>query len=238
MDCGGLMKEIVYIIALSLGSVIALFILTKLMGYRQMSQMSMFDYINGITIGSIAAEMEENFVQPLTAMIVYALAAILLSWISSKSIKARKVIEGKPLVLLNNGELYWKNLRKAKIDVNEFLVQCRVNGYFDVSKLETAVLEGDGKISFLPKAADRPVTPSDLNLSAQQDYMVANVILDGKIMEENLRHTGNDEKWLKNQIKGQGAENVEDVLLATCDTSNQVTVFLKAHRKEAKNVFV
>ena len=242
MDCGGLMKEIVYIIALSLGSVIALFILTKLMGYRQMSQMSMFDYINGITIGSIAAEMatslEENFVQPLTAMIVYALAAILLSWISSKSIKARKVIEGKPLVLLNNGELYWENLRKAKIDVNEFLVQCRVNGYFDVSKLETAVLEGDGKISFLPKAADRPVTPSDLNLSAQQDYMVANVILDGKIMEENLRHTGNDEKWLKNQIKGQGAENVEDVLLATCDTSNQVTVFLKTHRKEAKSVFV
>ena len=242
MDCGGLMKEILYIIALSLGSVIALFILTKLMGYRQMSQMCMFDYINGITIGSIAAEMatslEENYVQPLTAMIVYALAAILLSWLSSRSIKARRVIEGKPLVLLNNGELYWENLKKAKIDVNEFLVHCRVNGYFDVSKLETAVLEGDGKISFLPKAAERPVTPSDLNLSAQQDYMVANVILDGKIMEENLRHTGNDEKWLKNQIKGQGAENVEDVLLATCDTSNQVTVFLKTHRKEAKSVFM
>lgn len=242
MDCGGLMKEILYIIALSLGSVIALFILTKLMGYRQMSQMCMFDYINGITIGSIAAEMatslEENYVQPLTAMIVYALAAILLSWLSSRSIKARRVIEGKPLVLLNNGELYWENLKKAKIDVNEFLVQCRVNGYFDVSKLETVVLEGDGKISFLPKAAERPVTPSDLNLSAQQDYMVANVILDGKIMEENLRHTGNDEKWLKNQIKGQGAENVEDVLLATCDTSNQVTVFLKTHRKEAKSVFM
>ena len=236
------MKEILYIIALSLGSVIALFILTKLMGYRQMSQMSMFDYINGITIGSIAAEMatslEENYVQPLTAMIVYALAAILLSWLSSRSIKARRVIEGKPLVLLNNGELYWENLKKAKIDVNEFLVHCRVNGYFDVSKLDTAVLEGDGKISFLPKAAERPVTPSDLNLSAQQDYMVANVILDGKIMEENLRHTGNDEKWLKNQIKGQGAENVEDVLLATCDTSNQVTVFLKTHRKEAKSVFM
>lgn len=236
------MKEILYIIALSLGSVIALFILTKLMGYRQMSQMCMFDYINGITIGSIAAEMatslEENYVQPLTAMIVYALAAILLSWLSSRSIKARRVIEGKPLVLLNNGELYWENLKKAKIDVNEFLVQCRVNGYFDVSKLETVVLEGDGKISFLPKAAERPVTPSDLNLSAQQDYMVANVILDGKIMEENLRHTGNDEKWLKNQIKGQGAENVEDVLLATCDTSNQVTVFLKTHRKEAKSVFM
>ncbi|MGN0332448.1 MAG: hypothetical protein ACI4D9_05390 [Lachnospiraceae bacterium] len=86
------MKEIIYIIALSLGSIISIFVLTKLMGYRQMSQMSMFDYINGITIGSIAAEMatslEENFMQPLIAMILYALAAILLSWISSKSIKA------------------------------------------------------------------------------------------------------------------------------------------------------
>ena len=236
------MSEILYIIALSLGSIIALFILTKLMGYRQMSQMSMFDYINGITIGSIAAEMatslESNFTQPMTAMIVYALADLFLSWFSSKSIKARKVIEGAPLVLLNNGELYRENLKKAKIDVSEFLVQCRVNGYFDISKLETAILEGNGKISFLPKSSDRPLTPSDMQLSPQQDYMVANVILDGKIMEENLKHTGNDEKWLHNQIKAQGAKQVEDVLLATCDMSNQVTVYLKSNQKEAKEVLM
>ncbi|MGN1167145.1 MAG: DUF421 domain-containing protein [Lachnospiraceae bacterium] len=236
------MKEIIYIIALSLGSIISIFVLTKLMGYRQMSQMSMFDYINGITIGSIAAEMatslEENFMQPLIAMIVYALAAILLSWISSKSIRARRVIEGKPLVLLNHGELYGENLKKAKIDVSEFLVQCRVNGYFDVSKLETAILEGNGKISFLPKSSDRPVTPSDANLTAQQDYMVANVIIDGKVMKENLRHTGNDDKWLKNQIKGQGASRFEDILLATCDSSNKVTVYLKNNQKESKSVLM
>ncbi|MCI7814628.1 MAG: DUF421 domain-containing protein [Lachnospiraceae bacterium] len=236
------MSEVFYIIALSLGSIVAIFILTKLMGYRQMSQMSMFDYINGITIGSIAAEMatslEESFTQPLIAMIVYALAALLLSWLGSKSIKARRLIEGKPLVLLSNGELYRENLKRAKIDVTEFLVQCRVNGYFDVSKIETAILEGNGKISFLPKASDRPVTPSDMNLYPEQDYMVANVILDGKIMEKNLKHTGNDEKWLRNQIKGQGASQVEDVLLATCDSSNQVTVFLKSNRKKEKDVFM
>ncbi|MGN1142378.1 MAG: DUF421 domain-containing protein [Oliverpabstia sp.] len=236
------MSEIFYIIALSLGSIIAIFILTKLMGYRQMSQMSMFDYVNGITIGSIAAEMatslEENFMQPLIAMIVYALAALFLSWISSRSIGARRVVEGKPLVLMNNGELYRDNLRKAKIDVSEFLVQCRVNGYFDVSKLQTAILEGNGKISFLPKSSDRPVTPSDINLSPQQDYMVANVILDGNIMEKNLQHTGKDEKWLLHQIKGQGADCVEDVLLATCDSDNKVTVFLKDNHKEMKDVLI
>lgn len=236
------MEEILYIIALSIGSIIALFILTKIMGYRQMSQMSMFDYINGITIGSITAEMatslEQNFLQPLTAMIVYALAAVFLSWLTSKSIKARRMVEGAPLVLLNDGELYRENLKKAKIDVTEFLVQCRTNGYFDISKLEVAVLEGNGKISFLPKATDRPVTPSDMQLSPEQDFMVANVILDGRIMKENLKHTGKDEKWLQNQIKGQGAKKAEDVLLATCDASGKVTVYLKEHQKEAVDVLM
>ncbi len=236
------MTEVLYIIALSSGSIIAIFILTKLMGYRQMSQMSMFDYIIGITIGSIAAEMatslESSFIQPLTAMIIYALAALLLSRLSMKSIKARKVIEGKPLVLLKDGELYRENLRKAKIDVTEFLEQCRVSGYFDISKLEAAILEGNGKISFLPKASDRPVTPSDMQLSPKQDYLVANVILDGKVMWKNLEHTGNDEKWLQNQIKGQGAKKIEDVLLATCDAFNQVTVYLKENKKEAKDVLM
>ena len=185
------MSEILYIVVLSLGSIIAIFLLTKLMGYRQMSQMSMFDYVNGITMGSIAAEMatslDTGFEKPLVAMIVYALVSLLLSTVSSKSIKVRRMLEGAPLVLLNNGEIYRHNLRKAKIDVSELLVQCRINGYFDISKLQTAILEGNGKISFLQKATDRPLTPSDVQLSPQQDYMVANVILDGKVMDENLR---------------------------------------------------
>lgn len=236
------MSEILNIILLSIGSIVTIFILTKLMGYRQMSQMSMFDYIIGITIGSIAAEMatslDENFMQPLIAMIVYALFAISLSLISSRFIKARRLIEGAPLVLLSNGELYRNNLKKSKIDVTEFLMQCRVNGYFDVSKLEAAILEENGQISFLPKVSDRPVTPSDMQLTPEQDYMVANVILDGKIMKKNLQHTGKDEKWLMQQIKGQGASRVEDILLATCDRSNQVTVFLKINKSKTKDILM
>ena len=236
------MSEILYIVVLSLGSIIAIFLLTKLMGYRQMSQMSMFDYVNGITMGSIAAEMatslDTGFEKPLVAMIVYALVSLLLSTVSSKSIKVRRMLEGAPLVLLNNGEIYRHNLKKAKIDVSELLVQCRINGYFDISKLQTAILEGNGKISFLQKATDRPLTPADVQLSPQQDYMVANVILDGKVMDENLRHTGKDEKWLLDQIKGQGAKRVEDVLLASCDSNNKLQVYLKDNQKEAKDVLM
>ena len=236
------MSEILYIVVLSLGSIIAIFLLTKLMGYRQMSQMSMFDYVNGITMGSIAAEMatslDTGFEKPLVAMIVYALVSLLLSTVSSKSIKVRRMLEGAPLVLLNNGEIYRHNLRKAKIDVSELLVQCRINGYFDISKLQTAILEGNGKISFLQKATDRPLTPADVQLSPQQDYMVANVILDGKVMDENLRHTGKDEKWLLDQIRGQGAKRIEDVLLASCDSNNTLQVYLKDNQKEAKDVLM
>jgi uncharacterized membrane protein YcaP (DUF421 family) len=176
--------------------------------------------------------------QPLVAMIVYAVFAVLLSSGSSHSIHFRRFVEGKPLVLLSNGELYYDNLKRAKIDVSEFLEQCRVNGYFDVSKLETTILEGNGKFSFLPKATDRPLTPSDVNLSPQQEFMVANVIIDGKVMHENLRHTGKDETWLRSQIKGQGAKRVEEILLATCDVNNHLTVFLKENKKAQKDVLM
>ena len=122
------------IVGLSFGSVIFLFILTKLMGNKEMSQLSMFDYIIGITIGSIAAEMstalEDDFMQPVIAMAVYAIVSIIISILSYKSIKVRRIISGNSLILLDNGELYHDNLKKAKLDLNEFLMQCRTARLF------------------------------------------------------------------------------------------------------------
>lgn len=221
--------EVLYVISLSVGSIIVLFILCKLMGYRQLSQLSMFDYVNGITIGNIAAEMatslDQSFVQPLVAMIIYAMAALLLSWLGSKSIKARRIISGKPAVLLNNGKLYMENFRKAKIDINEFLSQCRIEGYFDVSQLECAVLEDNGHISFLPKSLYRPATPSDMDLEPQKDTLAANVIIDGHIMKANLKAAGKDEKWLIKQLHAQGISDVHQVFLATCGLNQEFSAF-------------
>ncbi len=223
------MQEIFYVVCLSVGSIVVLFILTKLMGCRQMSELSMFDYINGITIGSIAAEMatslEDNFLQPLTAMVVYAIASVALSFFCDKSVWFRRFIDGKPVILYDNDKLYKKNLSRAKIDINEFLAQCRVNGYFDLSKIQTALLEPNGKISFLPKSTERPLNPADLNLNLPLESLSANLIIDGKVMEKNLLHSGKDIKWLENQIKGQGFNRIEDVLLATCDLQNNFHAF-------------
>lgn len=233
--------NILYIAALSLGSIVELLILCKFMGYRQLSQMSMFDYVNGITIGSIAAEMatslEDNFVYPMTAMIIYAAAVIFLSWWSSKSIYVRRIVTGKPIVLLNNDKLYEKNFRKAKIDLNEFLTQCRVSGYFDLSQLESAILEENGRISFLPKSEHRPATPKDLQLVPGKDALVANIIIDGHVMTQNLKVSGKDERWLMHQLSAHGVSDVRDVFLATCDLNNQFNVYLRSPSDQAPDIF-
>ena len=118
-------------------SVAVMFLLTKLMGTKQVSQMTMFDYITGITVGSIAAELAtelEEPVKPLTAMVVYGLVAVLISIATCKSIKLRSWITGKPLVLLENGVIYRRNLKKAKLDLSEFLTYCRIGGWFDLDR--------------------------------------------------------------------------------------------------------
>ncbi len=132
--------ELLKILYLSLGSLLVLFILTKLMGNREMSQLTMFDYIISITIGSIAAEMstalESDFKQPLLAMVVYAVVSILISKLAEKSLKARRTLTTSSLILFDNGTLYKENFKKAKLDLNEFLMECRINGYFTLlSKL-------------------------------------------------------------------------------------------------------
>lgn len=231
--------EILQICLISLGSIVVLFILTKIMGYRQMSQLSMFDYINGITIGSITAEMAtslEDFRKPLTAMIIYTLVVVLISKINEKSITLRRIITGKPIILLDNGKLYFKNLKHARIDLGEFMVRCRNSGYFDISKIQTAILEANGKISFLPLATERPTTPKDLNLNPEQDTMVANVIMDGEIQKENLKHTGNDETWLNHQLHAHGISKISEVFLATCDNKNKLNVYVKIKEPFTKDM--
>ena len=232
-------QEIIHTIVLSIVSLAVLFLLTKLMGYRQMSQMSLFDYINGITIGSIAAELAtnlEDYQRPLTAMIIYGLATVLLSLLTGKFICMRRFLNGEPLILLHHGTLYEQNLRKAKIDLNEFLEQCRVSGYFDVSQLQAVILEGNGRLSFLPKTKERPVTPSDLNLEPEDEDLTAALVLDGHIMEHNLHHSGKNEKWLTTQLCALGFPEVKDVLLATCDLNNKLTVFAKNKDEHSEDI--
>ncbi len=225
----------------AVGSVVALFILTKLIGYKQMAQLSMFDYIVGISIGSIAAEMatslEGNVWQPLLAMAVYAIMDIIISTVNFKSIKARNFLEGKPLILFQDGELYKRNLKKCKMDIGEFLTQCRNSGYFNLSDIHTALLETNGKISFLPVSSQRPAIPADFNIFPEQERPCANVVLDGNIMDENLINMGKNRNWLKKQLSNQGIADASKVFLATCDANGNLSVYIKIENDKTKDIF-
>ncbi len=223
--------ELLHVFLTSVGSVAYLFILTKLLGNKQMSQLSMFDYINGITIGSIAAEMatalEDDFLLPMIGMAVYTAAALLISLVASHSIKLRKFLIGRPLILYDNGKLYRECMKKAKLDLNEFLTECRNNGYFNLSEIQTAILETNGKISILPATSSRPVTPADMNLSPAQEKLPVNLIIDGSVLADNLKAIGKNEKWLQNQLHAQGYHDFREIFLATCDDQDNVSLYVK-----------
>lgn len=223
--------ELLKIAVSSLGSVVLLFILTKIIGNREMSQLTMFDYINSITIGSIAAEMatslENDFTKPLVAMIVYFLVVSLIAFITSKSMRARDFLTGKSLLLLEDSAIYYSNFKKAKLDINEFLTQCRLAGYNNVSDIFCAIMEPNGKISFIPKCNKRLVNTEDMELSVEQEKRIICVIIDGNILEANLKETKNSEKWLREELKKQKIKDISNIFLATCDSNNNISVYMK-----------
>lgn len=198
--------EALYTVAVTFGSIIIMFIITKLIGNKQISQFTLFDYINGITIGSIAAEMAvcdniDQFWDSAIAMGLYGFTGIVLSYLTIKSIRCRRFIAGTPLMLIEDGKLYPENLKSAKLDIGDLQMRARISGYFDLSKIRYAILENNGTISFLPSAKESPLTPKDLGYEKEDDKLVVNLILDGVIMEGNLKHSGKDVKWLSNSFR-------------------------------------
>lgn len=234
--------DVLKICGTATASVIVLFLLTKLMGQKQISQLSLFDYINGITIGSIAAEMatalEQDFWLPMTAMVIYTLFSLLIAVLERKSIKLNKFFVGNPNILLENGVLYEKNLRRAHLSVTEFLSQCRIGGFFNLSDIQCAILEPNGSISFLPKGDMRPVTPADMQIAAAPSTLLPNVIVDGEIFCANLRALGLNEAWLLKQLEKQGVSSPADVFLATVDAQKQLSVYKKVAENDAREPFL
>lgn len=225
----------------ALASVITLFLLTKLMGNKQISQMSMFDYIIGISIGSIAAEFAtelENPERTFIAMLIYAVIAFAVSVLTGKSTRLRKIVNGKPIILFDKGKLYRDNFRKARIDLSDFLTHCRNQGYFDLSQVQTAVFEYNGSISILPVDDYRPLEPSDMNIKPAQQQILVNIILDGKVNEENLKHTGNNNVWLDKQLHTQGYHSAKEIYLGCVNTvDNTLTLYAADVGKKTADPF-
>jgi len=232
------MNNIINILLRTILMTIILFILVKLIGKKQVSQLNLFDYLIGITIGSIVADisldLEKNLISGILSLICYGLLSILVSYVTLKSIKLRRFFYGVPTILIENNKLIEGGLKKSKLDVNELLAEARSQGFFKLEEIEYAIMETNGSISFMPINSSAPATKKDVNTKVNKESLVANVIIDSKLLNENLKAMHKDKKWIDKALKVQGFNDYDNIMLATLDINDKVIVY-KKNIKSKKN---
>lgn len=233
-------SEILDVTFRAFSSLITLFLVTKMLGKKQVSQLSLFDYVIGISIGNFAAEMtinlESNEINGILAVVIFGLCAYFVSYLTMKSIKLRRFFMGTPTIIIQNGKILEENMKKVKLDINDMLEEVRSNGYFDLSQVEYAIMETNGKLSVLPKSNYRPITPNDMNIKVNKEGLCANIIIDGKIMYNNLSYVNKSKQWLLSQLKHQHQGDISKILLATLDINDNLVIYLR--NKDEKSLDV
>lgn len=223
-------NEALSIIPRSIISLIALFIATKILGKKQVSQLSLFDYCIGISIGNFTAEMilvlDSQLVNGVVAILTFGVMGYIISYITTKSIYLRRVIFGVPTVIISNGKILYKSLKKLNIDINDLLEQARNAGHFNLEEISYAIMEANGKISFLEKDEYKKPTKKDLKLKKEKETISANIIIDSKLMTENIKNTERSYEWFIKELKKKGYETYENILLATY-TNNTLNIYNK-----------
>lgn len=221
-------------------SLITLFLITKMLGKKQVSQLSLFDYVIGISIGNFAAEMtinlESDYLHGILAVVIFGVVAYLVSILTMKSIHLRRYFMGTPTLLIQDGKLLEQNMKKVKYDVNDLLEQCRTNGYFDLSEIKYALMEANGTLSILPFETERPLKVKDMKIKPKKEGLCANVIIDGKVMPNNLKNCNKDETWLKKELKIKGYTDLQQILLATVDVNEKLQVYERNLEEKVKDM--
>lgn len=232
-------QEVFMVIPRSLFSLLVLFFVTKLIGKKQVSELSLFDYVIGISIGNFTAEMTMNldiqYMNGVVAIITFGIVAFLVSYITMKSIILRRLIIGVPTIIIDDGKILTEAMKKVKIDVNDLLEQARNAGYFDIGEVSYAIMEANGKISFLAKDKYKQPTKKDLGTKTKKDSLTANIIIDSKLMEENIKNTDKSYEWFIQQLKIKGYTDYDNILLATY-SDNNLTIYPKNLDKKPTDV--
>lgn len=211
---------------------VAILIYTRILGKQQVGQLTFFEYINGITFGSIAAVLATD-VDPnrtwnhFLGLTLFATLTWLGGYVALISRPARKLISGEPTVVIHNGKILEQNMRKMRYNVDELSMQLREKNVFDIADVEYAILEPDGNLSVLLKSQKRPLTPADLHVPTEYEGVPTEIIVDGEILFQNLKQNNLDEKWLKQQLEAQGIQDVTQVDYAVLRSNGSLYVNLK-----------
>lgn len=200
-------------------SFVILLALTRLLGKKQLSQLTFFNYITGITIGSIAANIVtlegKEFWKEIFGLFLWCLFTYLVDLIALKLPFTRSVLGGQPTILIKKGSIEYDCLKKMRIDIDHLNMMLREQGIFSSLEVEYAILEPNGELTVLKKSAAQ--TPNKKDLSVQLDkikYLPQEIIVDGKVRNKNLNETGLTMEWLMNELKKKGIKDIKDVLYA------------------------
>lgn len=215
--------------ARTLVAAIALFLLTKLLGKRQVSQLSLFEYLTGITMGNLTAyvslDVQSNWYLGLIALGVWGGITLLTEYAQIKSKKARDFIGFKSTVLIKDGKVLEDNMRKERLSADELMEELRKKNIFKLADVEFALMEGSGEINVLLKRENQSLTPKAMGIQVGPEKPSEIVVMDGRVMTEPLRMMGYTEGWLRDQLAKHQAK-IEDVFLAQVDTYGELTVDL------------
>ncbi|GFZ32470.1 DUF421 domain-containing protein [Clostridium zeae] len=210
---------IIYILAL---------ILTRKVGTKFMSQMNFFDFVMGTSFGSIIAydiiDTKFTTVSATTALILFSIITSITAYLNIKSFKIRKLINSEPITLVENGSIVDENMKKLKITVNELKMKLREKSAFNLADVEFAIMETDGQLSVLPKADKKPLTPYHLNIQTTSAGLERDIIIDGVVMEENLKYIGLDRKWLDVELNKQKIKDVSEIFYAGVDNTKKLYI--------------
>lgn len=220
-------NEVLKIVIFSAASVATLFIIAKVLGKKQIAELNFIDYVMGISIGSIAAEMATDINQTpiwyyVIAMFVFMIIDLIINFFERKSPCLKRFFKGKPETLIYEGQIQYKVLKKNGVSVNDLISMCRVQGYFNINDIAYAILETSGDLSVLPKGKEKPVTITDLkNPKIETASLPCHLVIDGKISYSGLNEINKDENWLLKNINCQNTKELKQFILISYDNKTK-----------------
>lgn len=210
-------------------------LVSRILGRKLISQMTFFDFVVGVSMGSIIANVVLAYSSPLAAimaLLIFAVLTLLTEFMYIKSIRIRKLVNSKPVVLIDRGQIIDRNMKKVRLTINDLLMLLREKNHFNIGDIEYAVMEITGKLSVLPKAAKQLPTVSDLNLNTDYKGLTRDLVMDGSILQENLRGANIKETDFLNRLQSYGITQVGEVFYAGLDSAGNLYVSKKQTRLE------
>jgi uncharacterized membrane protein YcaP (DUF421 family) len=211
-----------------IGVFIITLLVTRLVGKTQVGQLTVSDFINAIVIGSIGAaavtDLKENGWYYVFGLLLFGLLTVGAEYLAMKYRPARKLLEGEPTVIIHNGKILEDNMRKLIYHMDDLTMQLRDKGVFNIADVEFAVLEPNGKLSVLLKSQKQPLTPQDLQLPTRYQGIPSEMIIDGVVIQQNLKQNNLTEEWLYQELEKQGIKSIQEVMYASLDTEGKLYV--------------